>query len=168
MTSITLNPQARIAALVGVVVIALGGAAFFFMQGNSQAQTLTTPTPAQTQPSLPVHVVKPTVNPLLPAPLRAALERDSIVVVAFSDPHSAVSGHTVSEARAGAEAAHVGFLAVNLLDDSVAGPLTALLPSGELLPNPGVAIYTRKGTILYRSDGYLAQEGVVQAVRGAK
>ena len=32
-----------------------------------------------------------------------------------------------------------------MLNDAVAGPLTALLPTGELLPNPGFAIYRRPG-----------------------
>ena len=166
MTSVTISPQARIAALVGVLVIALGGSAFFVLHGSSQPQTLTTTTPVHPKP--PVHhVVRPVVNPLFPTPLRHALERSAFVVVGFYNPRFPISSATITEARAGAAEMGVGFLAVNVLDDKVAGPLTALLPSGEILPNPGFAIYKRPGPIVYRTDGYLAREGVVQAVRGA-
>ena len=65
-------------------------------------------------------------------------------------------------------AAHVPFRAVSLLDDAVAGPLTALLPAGQLLPNPGFVVYKRPGTVAYRSDGYLKSASVAQAVREAR
>ena len=167
MTSVTISPQARIVALVGVLVIALGGSAFFVMRGHTHSAT-TTPLPAQPTPTTPVHVVPPKVDPLLPTPLRNALERYPVVVVGFYNPNSPVTGHTITEARAGAAATHVGFLAVNVLNDAVAGPLTALLPSGQLLPNPGIAIFGRPGKLLYRSDGYLDRAGVLQAVRDSR
>jgi hypothetical protein len=141
------------------------------MHGNSHpAATIPPPAVQQQQPSShePVHVVRPTVNPLLPAPVHLALEHYPRVVVGFYNPHSPVDQLTIEEARAGAAATHLAFVSVNLLDDSVAGPLTALLPAGELLPNPGFAIYRRPGTLVYRSDGYLSRTGVVQAVKDAR
>ena len=168
-TSVTISPQARIVALVGVLLIALGGSAFFLLRGHSQPQiTITTPPTQQPETPTPVHVVRPTVDPLLPTPLRAALQAHPIVVVGFYNPASPVTMRTISEAEAGAATARVGFLRVNLLDDAVAGPLTALLPAGQLLPNPGIVIYGRPGTLLYRSDGYLDRAAVVEAVRGSK
>jgi hypothetical protein len=169
-TSVTISPQARIVALVGVLLIALGGSAFYVMHGHAQPQTVTTPPaqqPAQ-HPTPRVHIVRPTVDPLFPTPLRNALEHNAIVVVGFYNPRAPVGSATIAEAQAGAAAAHVGFLRVNLLDDAVAGPLTALLPAGQLLPNPGIVIYGRPGTLLYRSDGYLDHAAVVEAVRGSK
>jgi hypothetical protein len=167
----TISPHARIAALVGVLVIALAGSAFFVLHGHSSPATVTPPathphakTPAPTTPP-PMHVVRPTVDPLLPAPLRAQLAKYPIVVAGFYNPDSTVDSLTIQAARAGAAAAHVPFVPVNLLNDAVAGPLTALLPSGELLPNPGFAIYTRQGTLVFRSDGYLDQGAVTQAVK---
>ena len=164
--SVTLSPQVRIIALVGVALIALGGSAFFLMRGHASAQAL--PATSQPTPTTSTPVTRPTVYPLLPAPLRNALKRDAVVVVAFHNPHSSVAGHTIMEARAGAAMAHVGFLTVSLLNDSVAGRLTALLPSGQLLPNPGIVIYGRPGALLYRTDGYLPRAGVVEAVRGSR
>jgi hypothetical protein len=122
----------------------------------------------QPKPPEPVHVVRPTVNPLIPNPVHLQLDHSPRVVVGFYNPHSAVDQLTIAEARAGAAAMHLPFVSVNLLDDSVAGPLTALLPAGELLPNPGLVIYKRPGTLVYRSDGYLSRTGVAQAVKDSR
>lgn len=169
MNLATISPQARIAALVGVLLLALAGSAFVLLNGSTHPSTSSTP-PAhhQNPPSTVVQVVPPTVNQLLPTPVRTALEHYPIVVVGFYNPHAPTTNRTVTEARAGAADTHVGFVAVNLLDNAVAGPLTALLPAGQLLPNPGIAIYERSGTILRRYDGYLPEAGVAQAVRESR
>lgn len=169
MSLVAISPQARIAALVGVLVLALTGSAFVMLHGNARTSASTNP-PAHHHKTTPnvVHVVPPTVNPLLPAPVRGALEHYPIVVVAFYNPAASVTSRTVTQARGGAETMHVGFVSVNLLNDAVAGPLTALLPAGQILPNPGIAIYERSGTILHRFDGYLSAAEVAQAVRESR
>lgn len=108
------------------------------------------------------------VNPLLPAPLRAQLALHRIVVVSAYDPQASVDGLSVAEARAGAQDAKVGFALVNVLDNKVAGRLTALLPSGDLLPSPGILVYRAPGRLVYRFDGYLDREAVAQAAANAK
>ena len=168
MHSTTISQHARIGALLGVLLTVLAGAAIVLMHGNSHPATTTPPAVQQPNSHQPVHVVRPTVNPLLPSPLHSQLERYPRVVVGFYNPHSSVDRLTIAEARAGALAMHLPFVSVNLLDDAVAGPLTALLPSGQLLPNPGFAIYRRPGTLIYRSDGYLNRAGVEQAARDAR
>ncbi|HVC87691.1 MAG TPA: hypothetical protein VNC40_09730 [Gaiellaceae bacterium] len=169
MPSTTISPQVRIVSLVGILVIALAGSAFFVLHRHSSTPTTpTTPAAPQSTPSNPVHVVPPTVDPLLPAPLRSALERYPVVVAGFYNPDSPVDSRTIEEARAGAATAHAGFVSVNVLNDAVAGPLTALLPSGQILPNPGFIVYTRPGKIAYRSDGYLDRAGVAQAVKDSR
>jgi hypothetical protein len=170
MATTTLSPHARIGALIGVLLTVLAGSALYMLHGHSSHSTpiVTTPTVHPSQPSGPVHVVQPKVNPLFPTPVRSALERNRLVVAGFYNPASPVDSLTIKEARAGAEAAHVGFVAVNLLNDSVAGPLTSFLPANELLPNPGIVIYRRPGTLVYRSDGYLNRTAVEQAVREAQ
>ena len=165
----TFSPHARIGALLGVLLIVLAGSAIFFLHGHSNPATVTPPAvQPQPTPPKPVHVAQPTVNPLLPAPIRAALEYSPLVVAGFYNPHSPVDMLTIAEVRAGAKSAHVLFRPVNLLNDAVAGPLTALLPAGELLPNPGFVIYRRPGTLVYRSDGYLKAASVVQAIKDAR
>src|SRR6476646_12011640 len=120
-----ISPQVRVAALIGVLLIVLGGAGFFLMHSHSQLATVTPPV-VQTTPSKPVHVLQPNVSPLLPAPLHTALNHYRLVMVGFYNPHSGVESLTMEAAHAGSVATHVPFVAVNLLDDSVAGPLTAL------------------------------------------
>jgi hypothetical protein len=171
--STTISPHARIGALVGVLLIALAGSAIFLLRGHSQPAAVTppvaTPQPTPT-PTKPVHVAPapPTVNPLLPASIRFVLGHYPVVVVGFYNPHNPVDMLTIDEARAGALAAHVPFRSVSLLDDTIAGPLTSLLPAGQLLPNPGFVVYKRPGTIAYRSDGYLKAASVEQAVRESR
>jgi hypothetical protein len=168
MPTTTISQHARIGALLGVLLTVLAGSAIVLMHGNSHPATTLPPVVQQPTPQKPVHVVRPTVNPLFPAPVHLALEHDPRVVVGFYNPHSPVDQLTIAEARAGAAAMHLRFVSVSLLNDAVAGPLTALLPAGELLPNPGFVIYRRPGTLIYRSDGYLTRAGVVEAVRDAR
>jgi hypothetical protein len=113
-----------------------------------------------------VHLNK--VNRQLPPSLRYALERHRIVVVSLWDPQAPVDYITVAEAHAGADAAGAGFVLVNVLDNSVAGPLTALLPSGDMLPDPGVLLYRAPGKVVYRFDGFLDRNSVAQAAANAK
>ncbi|HLX31152.1 MAG TPA: hypothetical protein VKR79_00125 [Gaiellaceae bacterium] len=164
----------RIVALTGVLVIALAGSALVFLR-HSKPGTVTVAsqqptTPANTtalhsSPAPPrVKIVPPAVNPLLPGQLRAALARNPIVVVGLYDPQVREDSLTLSEARAGAAQAHAAFLGVNLLDDAVAGRLTALLPSGQLLPSPGILVYKRPGKVVFRFDGYLDRTAIAQAV----
>jgi hypothetical protein len=75
---------------------------------------------------------------------------------------------SIQEARAAAHAAHIPFVPISLLNDKTAGPLTALLPAGELLPNPGFMLYKRPGAVVYRSDGYLNEAGVTQIIRDTR
>ncbi len=169
MPSTTISPHARIGALVGVLLTALAGSAVYMLHGHSQPATVTPVTPVTPHhPSTPVHVVGPTVDPLLPAPVHLQLDHYPRVVVGFYNPHSPVDSLTIEAARAAAKAAHVPFVSVSLLNDAVAGPLTALLPAGELLPDPGFAIYTRPGKLAFRSDGYLDQAAVTQALKDTR
>jgi hypothetical protein len=170
-----ISPQMRIVALAGVLLVALAGGALMYLRHS--APTASTPaTHPATKPSTPashrhastprvrVKIVNPAVNPLLPGPLRGALARHPLVVVATYDPQVRVDSLVVSEARAGANGANAGFLQVNLLDDKVAGRLTALLPANQLLPTPGILVYNRHGKVVYRFDGYLDRAAIAQAV----
>ena len=103
----------------------------------------------------------------LPAPLQWQLATHHIVVVSMYNPSSTVDSIAVAEAHAGAAAAGAGFLLVNVLDDSLAGPLTALLPGGGLLPDPGILIYRAPGNIAMRIDGFVDRDAVAQAAANA-
>jgi hypothetical protein len=103
----------------------------------------------------------------LPAPLQWELAHHKVVVVSFYNPHDDVDAISVAEAHAGAVAAGAGFLLVSVLDDKIAGILTALLPSGGLLPQPGVIVYRAPGNIATRMDGFSDRDSVAQAATNA-
>lgn len=103
----------------------------------------------------------------LPVLLNEALRAHRIVVVSIFDPQSQTDAISYAEARAGAADAGAGFLGVSVLDDSVAGPLTAALPDQGLLPVPGVLIYRRPGVLVQRVDGFEDRDGVAQLAAGA-
>jgi hypothetical protein len=97
----------------------------------------------------------------LPLVIVTALEHHSVVVVALYDPQSRVDGISLGEAFAGAAAAHAGFVPLNVLDPSQAGPLMRLL---GVLPDPAVLVYRRPGDLVVRFDGFADRDTVAQAV----
>jgi len=99
----------------------------------------------------------------LPQPLQWALAHHKVVVVSLYNPSSDVDAISVAEAHAGAIDAGAGFLLVSVLDNKVAGILTALLPGGGLLPDPGVLVYRAPGDIAIRLDGFADRASVAQA-----
>jgi hypothetical protein len=103
----------------------------------------------------------------LPAPLQWQLSRHKVVVVSLYNPNADVDAISVADAHAGAVDAKAGYLLVNVLDNAVAGMLTALLPGGGLLPDPGVLVYRAPGDILVRLNGFADRATVAQAVTNA-
>ena len=195
--NLTVSPQIKILALVGLLA-AVALAASMFVLGGSSKKTPTvaahTPVRHATKPrtTVPAHApVKPAtkthtvsharvhkkakparfhgnaVYAQLPQPLQWQLAHHKVVVVSFYNPSSSVDAISVAEAHAGATDAGVGFLLVSVLDNKVAGILTALLPGGGLLPDPGVIIYRAPGDIALRLDGFSDRASVAQAATNA-
>jgi hypothetical protein len=195
--NLTISPQIRIVALVGLLA-ALGLAGSMFLLGGSGSKTVTAPSPARTAttpakahttPAKPTHQTtakhvaatartpakkaKPAGyrgNPVyatLPRALQWELAHHKVVVVSIYNPRSDVDAISVAEAHAGAVTAGAGFLLVSVLDNKVAGILTALLPGGGLLPDPGVLIYRAPGDIALRLDGFADRASVAQAATNA-
>jgi hypothetical protein len=100
----------------------------------------------------------------LPNGLAAALGRHPIVVVAMYNPYSQVDGIAFAEARAGARVAGVGFAGLNVLSQAQVGKLTQML---GLLPDPGLLVYSRPGTLVARISGFADKETVAQAAQNA-
>jgi hypothetical protein len=103
----------------------------------------------------------------LPKPLQWALSQHKVVVVSLYNPNADVDAIAVAEAHQGAIDAGAGFLLVNVLDNKIAGILTALLPGGGLLPDPGVLVYRAPGDIAVRLDGFHDRFAVAQAATNA-
>jgi hypothetical protein len=114
-----------------------------------------------------VHVAKAPAKVVgangLPLTIDKALRTHTIVVVSLFDPESSTDAISYAEAKAGAADAKVGFVAVSLLDNPVAAALTSSLPSGGLLPAPGVLVYRRPGLLVQRIDGFADRDVVAQA-----
>lgn len=210
--NLTVSPQIRIVALVGLIA-ALGLGASMFVLGGHGTKTESTAaatTVAHRQHTTPVkpatttaptshagHTTKPAAttkhhsttharhaakakpkprstafhgNPVyaqLPQPLQWELAHHKVVVVSLYNPRADVDAISVAEAHAGAVDAGAGFLLVNVLDNKVAGILTALLPGGGLLPDPGVLVYKAPGDVVIRLDGFNDRATVAQAATNA-
>ena len=204
--NVTISPQIRILALVGLLA-ALGlGASMFVLGGGSSKTDTTAATTALAHTTAKPHttpVVKPTTTPpkhtskpatkphvatrhhvkkaaakpakfrgnpvyaQLPQALQWQLAHHKIVVVSLYNPASDVDAISVAEAHAGAIDASAGFLLVSVLDNKVAGLLTALLPGGGLLPDPGVLVYRAPGNVALRLDGFADRASVAQAATNA-
>jgi hypothetical protein len=100
----------------------------------------------------------------LPKTLALALGKNRIVVVSIYNPYSQVDGIAFAEARAGAQNAGVGFVALNVLSQAQVGQLTQTL---GLLPDPGLLVYTRPGTLVARINGFADKETVAQVAQNA-
>jgi len=100
----------------------------------------------------------------LPNAVASALGRQRIVVVSIYNPYSEVDGISFAEARAGAQTAGVGFVGLNVLSQAQVGKLTQML---GLLPDPGLLVYTRPGTLVARINGFADKETVAQLAQNA-
>ena len=100
----------------------------------------------------------------LPAPIAAALGKHPLVVVSLYNPYAEVDGIAFAEARAGAKLAGVGFVPLNVLSQAQAGKLTESL---GILPDPGVLVYVRTGTLVAKLTGFADKETVAQAAQNA-
>ena len=100
----------------------------------------------------------------LPAQIANALGRHQTVVVSLYNPYSQVDGISFAEARAGAKIAGVGFVPLNVLSEAQIGNLTQML---GLLPDPGLLVYIRPGTLVAKISGFADKETVAQAAQNA-
>jgi hypothetical protein len=124
------------------------------------------------KPTTPAHpkapgqpsVVAAALKAGLPLPIARALGQHSVVVVSLYNPYSEVDGISFAEARAGAQLAGVGFVPLNVLSKAEVSKLTGLL---GLLPDPGLLVYVRPGTLAIRISGFADKETVAQAAQNA-
>jgi hypothetical protein len=119
-----------------------------------------TPAKAPEQPSAVIAALAAG----MPAPIAKALGKHPIVVVSLYNPYSEVDGIAFAEARAGAQMAQVGFLPLSVLSQAQVGKLTEQL---GLLPDPGLLVYARPGTLVARISGFADKETVAQAAQNA-
>jgi hypothetical protein len=182
-----------VAPVAGLCVLALGAGFFFMSRGQESSQAATglsaqqlvqraaskrntvstknaaAKTTAPKRSVAPKPKPKPkridrTLNSGLPSTISSAFWGRKVVVVALYAPDVPLDEMAVAEARAGASAAGVGFVALNVLHESQARSLTKLL---GVLEDPGVLVFRRPGDLFLRLSGYADQQTVAQAARNA-
>ena len=191
----SLRPRILVAVLVpAVLLLAMG---FLFLgrgQGASTAavneikplhpvkkRLVSQPAPRKAQKKVAARVAKrkakpkrrqPAVVDGMPGALARALESNSVVVVSLYTPEAAVDAMAADEAEHGARLAGAGFVALNVANEKVAAPLTALLsgaqtPADRILGGPAVLVFTRPKTLFVRFNGFADRDTVAQAATNA-
>jgi hypothetical protein len=179
------TPRIRVVGLVvGLAVLALAAGFFLLSRGQASSSAASTHTvvplskrtttpvkkhalkPAARKPAAHKHAVhKPaeSVNGM-PSVLAAALARNKVVVVALYAPKVELDATAMREARAGAAAAGVGFVAFNVMNESQSRVLTKML---GILEDPAVLVFRRPGELVIRFSGFTDMQTVRQAARNA-
>ena len=116
------------------------------------------------KPTLDLAAIKAARAAGLPEPLAQSFGLHRVVVVSLYAPYSQVDGTSYAEAKAGASLADVGFVPLNVLSQRDVGKLTEQL---GLLPDPGVLVYVRPGTLAAKIAGFADKETVAQAASNA-
>jgi hypothetical protein len=170
-----------IAAALALTAVALG--MYTLSQSNKGATTeepmppaasLAAPKPgAKPKPVVEAKPKpKPVPNPFVvaarkggvPAAIAAQLAANEVAVVALYTPGLEIDSVARAEAKAGATAAHVGFVAVDVRAQGTALQLTRSL---GVLDSPAVLVYRRPADLFLRLDGYSDSRTIAQAAQNA-
>jgi hypothetical protein len=96
--------------------------------------------------------------------LKSALFHHRVVVVLFYAPGDDYDTIQTRETRAGALAAHAGFLALNVTKNQ---QVAALAAQYEVREAPATFVFTRGPRVAYRVAGYMDRAAIAQAVANA-
>ena len=168
-----MRSQLRLRVFLPVVVLGLLGAgfgAFTFTgsPGTQEAAALPSATPSKqparskAAPAKKAPRSTETANAL--TPLQQELKQHRAVVVLFYTPGASLDELTTLEARAGADAADAGFLAVDVSSETA---VAALAAEHELRAAPGILVVTRGPEVAVRFDGFEDRETIAQAAANA-
>jgi thiol:disulfide interchange protein len=188
--NLTVSPQMRIVALVGLIAV-LGLAAFVSLQGRQQdsstpsAAVTAQPAPAKrSAEAAPVKPVRPTTAPTrpqvkrvhpavrnalragLPAEVAGAFARHEVVLVELYSAEAPIDQLALAEATAGARKAGAGLVALDVTagSDKTA---RALVTTFGVLDAPMLLVFKRPGTLFARIGGFSDHETVAQAAANA-
>ncbi|MEP6909992.1 MAG: hypothetical protein ABI896_06110 [Actinomycetota bacterium] len=180
------TPRLRVMGIAGgLAVLALAASFFLLSKGQSSSTAATTHTVIPLSKRTPARKVKkhaakpaprkPVVHKLavhkpavaangLPAALASALRHNRVVVVSLYAPDVELDDVAMREARAGAAAAGVGFVALNVMSEAESRPLTKQL---GVLEDPAVLVYRRPNLLVSRFSGFADKQTILQAARNA-
>jgi hypothetical protein len=184
------TPRLRVVGLAaGLAVFALA-AGFFLLSGGQNSSTAATahtvlPLSKRSHARVRKHTAKPVARKAvvkkpvvkkpvvkkpavsedgLPRALAAALASHRVVVVSLYAPNVELDDMALREARAGAAASGAGFVALDVLNESQAKPLTKKL---GVLEDPAVLVFRRPSEVVVRFSGFADMQTVAQAARNA-
>ena len=153
-----------VAAALVLAVLAAAVSLFVLRAGVGGTETSSSPAPVSRDSAPNVDRRVPKTAAGVPTQLARALERHRVVVVALILPDVTVDREAEAEARAGARTAGVGFVA-----------LSARAPEGAEVAKklgftmtPGFAVVGRDLDPVFRADGFVDRESVVQAAVSAR
>jgi hypothetical protein len=129
---------------------------------RSAPKRAATPKPATASKPAPKTPLAPPTG--FPAQVDAALRDHEVVVVSLVVPGAHVDELAAAEARAGAQGAKVGYLALNVLNEQVARALLTKLGS---LEDPTLLVLKRPDEVVLKLAGFVDRETVAQAAANA-
>ena len=189
---LSISPQMRVVALVGLLAaLALAGGMLFLTRSQASApvselsaselsqalrpvtkgKTAPTRTPAAVKPAVQVKaavVAKP--RPLVskdgvPTAIVDALRRSPAAVVALTARGSQIDRTTLAEAKAGARAAGVPYVEIDVLNAQLG---RAIARTFGVVEPPATLIYQRPTALFLKLDGYADSATIAQAAENAK
>jgi hypothetical protein len=120
---------------------------------------------AKPAPAKPKPVLNPVVPPTgFPVAVDKALRQHAVVVVSLVQPGARVDEVAAAEAEAGAKLGGAGFLALNVLNESVARALLTKLDDAQ---DPSLLVLKRSGEVALALTGFVDRETVAQAAASA-
>jgi len=167
--------QLRLAALLVMGVVAVGGYLVVAKhksttQPSTASSTPAVTTPAQTTPApskAHAHSVRPVKLDThgLPVAVARALRKHSVVVASLSQPGAGVDQLAAAEAKAGADEMGAGFVVLDVFHQR---PGTAILRKLGVLTTPAVLVVKRPGLVYSEFRGFVDRDVVAQAVADAR
>jgi hypothetical protein len=173
----TLSTPVKIVVLAALALaLGLGGLMLVVNKHASAAPTPAAPAPAQPaavhHPAAPVKAApKPKAKPKvvllpgIPGPIAQSLLHHPVAVIAVFNSRTPGDRAALVSARAGARAAHAGFVAADVSHQAVANAM-AIWASSTM--NPAILVVKRPGTIVFGVAGPSDKDTVAQAVANAR
>lgn len=167
----TTTAPTRILVLLGVAAAALAGFLLVLrpmLLDDDESATAPAAKPAQqAAPRSTAPSARPGVQLLQGLPTRIAgkLRHSKVVVVALYTPKAPADQRVVSQSRAGAAAAGVGFVALDVTNERRARELAGF---ADAVASPAVLVVRRPGTVVNRIEGATDSQIVAQAAQNAR
>lgn len=160
-------------ALIGIVALVAAFAALMVVRVGVLGGSSSTPTAVATAPAATPAPVKASATPAvpkvvlipgLPSDVAHALRYSRVVVVSLYMGQAPGDHASVTQARLGARAAGVGFVAVNVGSDKQAEAIASFV--GPVSP-PSMLVVRRPGKIVTQISGPVEKAVVTQAAHNA-